>query len=68
MTINGVIDKSTGDLIRWGISVDFLNDGSFDAANEEIRSDVPYPGKVKNGFVLEKKHNWTGTEWVEIDQ
>jgi hypothetical protein len=40
MLRKGVIEKSSGDLLRFGMS-DFANDGSFNAATEEIREDVP---------------------------
>ena len=58
---NGVIETSTGDLLRWGYC-DFLNDGSFDGATETHKTDVP------EGSVARKANisftNWNGSAWV----
>lgn len=46
MARQGVIEKATGDLLRFG-STDFENDGSFDPDNEDIRFDIPSNAKIR---------------------
>ena len=68
MTITcGVIDKSTGALLRAGFC-DFENDGSYDSLNEEAREDVPFPSKVQGDDDNSTHHRWDGTKWVEVAQ
>ncbi len=67
ITMNGVIETASGDLLRAGFC-DFLNDGSFNAGTETNRADVPYPAKVKGNEFGDKFHRWNGSAWVEIDQ
>ena len=65
--MNGVHETATGDLLRAGFC-DFLNDGSFDAATETYRTDVPEPAKVRYHTGLATMHRWNGSAWVEITQ
>jgi hypothetical protein len=67
MTENGVIQKSTGNLIRAGFC-DFENDGSFDASTEAQRTDVPFPGKVRGEKDETQMHRWNGSAWVLVSQ
>lgn len=68
MTITcGVIDKSTGALLRAGFC-DFENDGSFNSADEEAREDVPFPAKTQGDEDFNVYHRWDGTKWVEVSQ
>lgn len=61
--MNGVIETVTGDLLRMGFC-DFQNDGSFKAATETVRTDVP-PGAIyRNGEA--SFTNWNGTAWVLV--
>jgi hypothetical protein len=62
----GVIEKSTGDLIKYG-DVDFSQESVFDSELHEIRSDVPQPGKVKGNLFCDKFHRLVDGEWIEID-
>lgn len=66
MTMNGVIETTTGDLLRAGVNVDFVNDGSFDAGTETIRTDVPMPPKRKGQRGVANKHRWNGSAWAEV--
>ena len=68
MSINGVIDKTADDLLRWGINVDFLNDGSFDGANEEYRTDIPRVGKIRGQVTESQMHRWDGAAWLLVNQ
>ena len=58
---SGVIETTTGDLLRWGYC-NFLNDGSFDAVTETHKTDVP------EGSIARKQNvsftNWNGSVWV----
>lgn len=63
----GVIDDATGDLLRCGYS-DFENDGSFDAVNESIRTDVPNYGRRRGQEGLLKMDRWNGSAWIEVNQ
>ncbi len=65
MTMNGVIETVTGDLLRAGYCT-FTTDGSFDESTETERTDVPFPCKVKDDEFEIYYHRWTGTEWVEV--
>ena len=65
MITNGVIDKSTGDLLRMGFT-DFSNDGSFDSENEEIRADVPTTA-LPLSDIRYQHHRWNGSEWELVD-
>ena len=70
---HGVIDKVTGDLLRCGKCNGFATDGSFDAANEEVREDVPFPATVRDTKLnreSETMHQWDSDaeEWNEVAQ
>lgn len=77
MTVwQGVIEKSTGDLIRAGY-LDFSIQSIFDAGTEEVRTDVPFPAFVKgphqfNGIIdigdpdFDTFHRWNGAVWVTV--
>ncbi len=67
MTQCGVIETSTGDLLKAGFC-DFVNDGSFDATTQTHRTDVPHPGKVRGDTEWEQMHRWNGSAWVEVPQ
>jgi len=61
----GVIDTATGDLLRCGYS-DFENDGSFDGANETIKTDLPNPGTIKDNENGKDFDRWDGAAWVKV--
>jgi len=63
----GVIDKSTGALLRAGFC-DFAVDGSFDSADEEVREDVPFPSKIQGDDDNSAHHRWDGAKWIEVAQ
>ena len=65
--LNGVIETSTGDLLRAGFS-DFENDGSFDGGTETFRTDVPFPAKIRGDQDNSVMQRWTGSEWIEVAQ
>lgn len=59
-THNGIIETSTGDLLRAG----FVN---FTAgAGETLRTDVPIPAKVRDNEDFDKFHRWNGSTWEEV--
>ena len=64
-TYNGVIEVSTGNLLRFGYT-DFENDGSYNSSTESLRTDVPHPGKIFGDSMYTVFHRWNGSEWVEI--
>lgn len=60
MSYNGVIDKTTGDLIRAGYTT-----FDVDASREEFRTDVPQSSEVKiSGRPYAR---WSGTGWVTVN-
>lgn len=67
MSYNGVIETVTGDLLRCGFC-DFQDDGSFDAATESYKTDIPFPGKVRGDDEEPMMHRWTGSAWTEVAQ
>ncbi len=67
-TQNGVYETATGDLLRVGIGVDFVNDGSFDSSNETQRTDVPIPAKLRGDTKYGNMHRWNGSAWVQVTQ
>lgn len=67
MIQNGVIETTTGDLLRCGFS-DFENDGSFDGDTETYKTDTPHPGKVKGDPDETQMHRWNGSAWTEVAQ
>jgi len=67
MAQNGVIETSSGDLLRAGYS-DFLNDGSFDSGTETYKTDVPIPAKVKYQSGETQMNRWNGSAWVLVSQ
>jgi len=66
-TYNGVIETSTGDLLRAGYC-DFENDGSFNPEIESYMTSIPNPGKTKGSPFFTKMDRWTGSGWIEVDQ
>ena len=62
---NGVIETSTGDLLRAGFC-NFSTDGKFNSLTETIRSDVPVPFYVRGKKHAPTFHRWNGSVWVEI--
>ncbi len=66
-TTNGVIETSSGDLLRAGRS-DFENDGSFDAGTETYKTDVPVPPTIRKAGASGNFDRWNGSVWVEIAQ
>lgn len=64
---NGVIETSTGDLIRAGFC-DFENDDQFDSGTESYRTDVPFPFKIRGDVTEANMHRWNGSSWVEVAQ
>jgi len=60
-TYTGVIETSSGDLLRCGFS-----DFTINSATEELRTDVPFPGKRKNNSSHSTFHRWTGSAWIEV--
>lgn len=70
MTQNGVVETATGDLLRAGFC-NFKDDGSFDAASETYRTDVPFPAKTKGSEDHSDMHRSAGpdgTAWTEVPQ
>lgn len=62
MIVNGIIETSSGDLLRAGVS-------SFVAgAGESLRADVPFPFKVKGQKGETQMHRWNGVSWVLVAQ
>ncbi len=61
-TMNGVIEDSTGYLLRAGFQTFTAGDG------ESVRSDVPVPPYVKYGPGLTQVHQWDGTDWNLVAQ
>ncbi len=67
---NGVIQKSTGYLTRFGYS-DFTIDGSFDSLNEEQIPDCPHEIFLLNDPFFPnspKITKWDGQNWHLIDR
>jgi len=62
---NGVIERSTGDLLRAGFC-DFRVDGTFNEGTETYHTDVPFPAKVKDQKYNTEYHNWDGSQWKLI--
>ena len=65
MGYEGVIETATGDLLRCGYT-DFANDGSFDAATESIRTDVPNLAAVKKPGAGGTFDRLDGAVWVKV--
>ena len=63
--LRGVVEKSSGDLIRYGYT-DFANDGQFDAATEEIVMSANLPvDPVRRGQKMTTEyHRRTATPGV----
>lgn len=59
---NGVIETSTGDLLRASYGTVSPAAG----AGETARFDVPEPFKVRQPGVQDTYHNWNGVDWVEF--
>jgi len=67
MTQNGVINTSSGNLLRAG-GGDFENDGSFDSGTETYVTDVPFPNKIEGDSDETLVTHWTGSVWDEVTQ
>ncbi len=66
---NGVIETTTGDLLRAALApYDFSIDGAFDAATETVKTDVPRPAKVRYQQGETQMHRWSGSTWVLVTQ
>lgn len=68
MIQNGKIETASGHLIAAGVGVDFENDGAFDPATETVRTDVPFPAKVRYQIGETLMNRWSGTTWELIAQ
>lgn len=68
MTQYGVINTSSGNLLRSGCKVDFNTDGSFDGGTETYKTDVPFPNKVEGDPEETMVTHWTGSVWDEVSQ
>jgi hypothetical protein len=62
-TYNGVIELSTGDLLRCGY-YDFTNN----VVTEALRTDVPFPGKRRGALDETQMHRWDGAAWTLVAQ
>jgi len=61
--MNGVIETSTGDLLRAGFT-DFTA-----GPGETLRFDVPNPPQRRGAFYEDgNMHRWTGSEWILVPQ
>ncbi len=62
MTIpyQGHIEDATGDLVSAGHSVAKVK------AGHTVRTDVPFPGKVRGVEGNANMHRWNGSAWVEV--
>ena len=67
MNQKGVIETSTGDLLKAGFC-DFTADGSFDSNTQTQRTDVPFPAKVRGDSDETQMHRWNGSAWVLVAQ
>jgi len=63
----GVIEDATGDLLRCGY-IDFTADGMFDEDTESVRTDVPFPGKIRGDIREAQMHRWGGASWSLVAQ
>ena len=65
--MNGVIETSTGNLLRWGYT-DFTNSLE---SGESIRSDVP-EGAIRKGEdypeTATEMSRWDGDKWILVAQ
>jgi len=61
--MNGVVEDSTGDLIRAGY-VEFVNI----EPGQSVRTDAPEDSRVRWQAGTDFFHRWTGTEWVTVPQ
>ena len=68
MTQNGVINTTTGNLLRSGSGVDFENDSSFNGGSETYKTDVPFPNKIEGDSDETMVTHWTGSVWDEVSQ
>ena len=59
---NGVIETSTGDLLRFGYA-DFENDGRFNPPAETLREDVPSVAYYRGQVAAPGWSRWTGSAW-----
>ena len=64
---NGVIEISTGNLLRKGYC-DFSMDGSFDSGTESYRTDVPDDAIYRGQEGETQVSNWDGLVWSLIAQ
>ena len=66
-TTNGVIQTSSGDLLRAGFC-NFSTDGSFNSGTESYMTTVPDPAYVKGQVGVTNMHRWSGNVWSEVTQ
>jgi len=66
--MNGVIEITTGDLLRAGYGIDFLLDGVFNGLLELVRTDVPEPAYIRTPGASGNMHRWNGVAWIEVAQ
>lgn len=63
--MNGIIETATGDLLRAGFTTFVAAEG------ETVRSDVPFPSKIRKPGApgeFHRSHGSNGTAWILIDQ
>ena len=65
---NGVINTSTGNVLRYGNEVNFENDGPFDSDTETYKTDIPCPAKYKGQDDETMVTRWAGSELDEVAQ
>lgn len=63
---SGVYETATGNLLRWGFSVDFENDGSFDPGTETHTTNMPSYPKVVSDPIHDVYSRWNGSSWEEV--
>jgi hypothetical protein len=69
LSMQGVIDRATGDLVRFGFC-DFANDGRFDPKTEELRRDLPDQRFGRDGLLAHLLTRWSETEqkWLTLER
>lgn len=67
--MTGVIETSSGDLLRFGeVTESAWDDDDFDELTETIRDDVPKPCYAKGDSNAPAMTRWTGIEWALVPQ
>jgi hypothetical protein len=67
MKQNGVVELSTGHLLRKGFC-DFSQDGSLDPGTEAVRTDVPFPADEVGKLGSANVDRWNGSSWDTVPQ